>query len=83
MKLYVYFIIAVNCQFSISIFLYISFITIICAAGVTRNNMASEVEKAQFAKPGGDTIFGKIIRKEIPANFIYEDDQVCFVLNYK
>ncbi|PVD36473.1 hypothetical protein C0Q70_03457 [Pomacea canaliculata] len=37
--------------------------------------MASEVEKAQFAKPGGDTIFGKIIRKEIPANFIYEDDQ--------
>ena len=22
----------------------------------------------------GDTIFGKIIRKEIPANIVYEDD---------
>eukprot|EP01007_Sphenomonas_quadrangularis_P001505 NODE_2487_length_595_cov_68.516484_g2119_i0.p1 GENE.NODE_2487_length_595_cov_68.516484_g2119_i0~~NODE_2487_length_595_cov_68.516484_g2119_i0.p1 ORF type:complete len:141 (-),score=35.32 NODE_2487_length_595_cov_68.516484_g2119_i0:49-471(-) len=36
--------------------------------------MASETEKAQTAKPGGDTIFGKIIRKEIPAKIIYEDD---------
>lgn len=39
-------------------------------------NMASEVEKAQNAAPGGDTIFGKILRKEIPCKFIYEDDQV-------
>lgn len=23
----------------------------------------------------GDTIFGKIVRKEIPCKFIYEDDQ--------
>ena len=38
--------------------------------------MASEVEKAQSAKPGGDTIFGKIIRGEIPTNFLYQDDQV-------
>lgn len=38
--------------------------------------MADEVEKAQAARPGGDTIFGKILRKEIPCNFIYEDDQV-------
>lgn len=37
--------------------------------------MADEVEKAQSAQPGGDTIFGKILRKEIPCNFIYEDDQ--------
>ena len=35
----------------------------------------SEVEKAQYEKPGGDTIFGKIIRKEIPANIVYEDDE--------
>jgi len=36
----------------------------------------SEVEKAQSAGPpaGGDTIFGKIIRKEIPAKILYEDD---------
>lgn len=34
----------------------------------------SEVAKAQEAKPGGDTIFGKIIRKEIPAKIVYEDD---------
>lgn len=39
--------------------------------------MADEIAKAQTAQPGGDTIFGKIIRKEIPANIIYEDDQVC------
>lgn len=38
--------------------------------------MSDEIEKAQTAKPGGDTIFGKIIRKEIPADIIYEDDQV-------
>ncbi|XP_058798341.1 adenosine 5'-monophosphoramidase HINT1 [Phymastichus coffea] len=37
--------------------------------------MASEVEKAQSATPGGDTIFGKILRKEIPCKFIYEDDR--------
>jgi hypothetical protein len=46
-------------------------------AGYTRGSkMADEVEKAQVARPGGDTIFGKILRKEIPCNFIYEDDQV-------
>lgn len=38
--------------------------------------MADEVEAAKAAKPGGDTIFGKIVRKEIPANFIYEDEKV-------
>merc|ERR1711872_153819 len=37
--------------------------------------MSGEVDKAQDAKPGGDTIFGKILRKEIPSTFIYEDDQ--------
>ncbi|XP_071479706.1 uncharacterized protein [Diadema antillarum] len=36
--------------------------------------MSDEQAKAQMAKPGGDTIFGKIIRKEIPADIIYEDD---------
>ncbi|XP_051235903.1 histidine triad nucleotide-binding protein 1 [Dicentrarchus labrax] len=40
--------------------------------------MADEMAKAQAAQPGGDTIFGKIVRKEIPANLIYEDDQ-CVV----
>jgi len=40
--------------------------------------MATEVEKAQSAAPEGDTIFGKIIRKEIPCNFIYEDNQVNY-----
>ena len=34
----------------------------------------SEVDKAQAAQPGGDTIFGKIIRKEIPAKIVYEDE---------
>uniref|UniRef100_UPI00358EEA71 adenosine 5'-monophosphoramidase HINT1 n=1 Tax=Myxine glutinosa TaxID=7769 RepID=UPI00358EEA71 len=37
--------------------------------------MASEVEKAQVAAPAADTIFGKIIRKEIPADVVYEDEQ--------
>ncbi|XP_068031767.1 adenosine 5'-monophosphoramidase HINT1 [Anomalospiza imberbis] len=37
--------------------------------------MADEISKAQAARPGGDTIFGKIIRREIPANIIYEDEQ--------
>nr|CAI5849864.1 unnamed protein product [Callosobruchus analis] len=38
--------------------------------------MADEVQLAQSVQAGGDTIFGKILRKEIPCNFIYEDD-VC------
>ncbi|KAG7272903.1 hypothetical protein CRUP_009405, partial [Coryphaenoides rupestris] len=37
--------------------------------------MADEIEKSRTALPGGDTIFGKIIRKEIPATLIHEDDQ--------
>ncbi|XP_052812442.1 adenosine 5'-monophosphoramidase HINT1-like [Mya arenaria] len=37
--------------------------------------MADEVAKAKAAKPGGDTIFGKILRREIPTPYIYEDDQ--------
>lgn len=49
-----------------------------CASVCDRANMADETAKAQVARPGGDTIFGKIIRKEIPANLIYEDDQVGF-----
>lgn len=36
----------------------------------------SEVAKAQTSSPGEDTIFGKILRREIPTKFIYEDDQV-------
>ncbi|XP_074037125.1 histidine triad nucleotide binding protein 1 [Leptinotarsa decemlineata] len=39
--------------------------------------MANEVFLAQHhsqTTAGGDTIFGKILKKEIPCNFIYEDD---------
>ena len=46
-----------------------------------RRNMGDEVKKAQEASPNDeDTIFGKILRKEIPTNFIYEDDQ-CVAFN--
>ena len=39
--------------------------------------MANEVEKAQQSKPkGDDTIFGKIIRGEIPTDFIHQDNKV-------
>lgn len=39
--------------------------------------MSDEVAKAQAADATvEDTIFGKIIRKEIPCNFIHEDDRV-------
>lgn len=44
--------------------------------------MSDEVEKASAALPGGDTIFGKILRKEIPCNFIYEDDRVNIIIIY-
>lgn len=40
--------------------------------------MSFEVKRAQEAQPGGDTIFGKIIRKEIPVRIILEDDEVFF-----
>lgn len=45
---------------------------------VLKTKMADEVEKAHHAKPGGDTIFGKILRREIPTPYIYEDDKVNF-----
>ena len=43
------------------------------------------MRKAQLKeKPEADTVFGKIIRKEIPAKFLYEDDQVLhYILNMK
>jgi len=44
--------------------------------------MSDEVERARTAMPptdSGDTIFGKIIRKEIPAKIIYEDDTVLYL----
>jgi len=34
-----------------------------------------EVERAQRANPQGDTIFGKIVRGEIPTSFIFEDEK--------
>lgn len=37
--------------------------------------MSDEVMLAQSASIGGETIFGKIIRKEIPANIFFEDEQ--------
>uniref|UniRef100_A0A2M3ZI20 HIT domain-containing protein n=1 Tax=Anopheles braziliensis TaxID=58242 RepID=A0A2M3ZI20_9DIPT len=42
--------------------------------------MSDEVAKAQAANPAEDTIFGKILRKEIPCSFIYEDDK-CVAFN--
>lgn len=43
--------------------------------------MGDEVAKAQQAGGGEeDTIFGKIARGEIPCEFLYQDDQVLFVL---
>lgn len=41
--------------------------------------MADEISLAQTAQPGGDTIFGKILRKEIPCDFVYEDEQVLTI----
>lgn len=38
--------------------------------------MSDEEAKARAAQPTEDTIFGKILRKEIPCEFIYEDDKV-------
>jgi histidine triad (HIT) family protein len=33
-------------------------------------------ERDMVDKIGGDTLFGKIIRKEIPADIVYEDDEL-------
>lgn len=41
-----------------------------------KKRMSDEVAKAIAADPAEDTIFGKILRKEIPCEFIHEDDQV-------
>lgn len=43
--------------------------------------MSDEVAKAQVAVPTGDSIFAKILRKEIPCEFIHEDDKVIYDLN--
>lgn len=50
------------------------------------SKMSDEAAKAQTAVPPSqptDTIFGKIIRKEIPANIIYEDNEVYFLKELK
>ncbi|XP_075214995.1 adenosine 5'-monophosphoramidase HINT1-like [Lycorma delicatula] len=38
--------------------------------------MSDEVEKAKNVNRFSDTVFGKILRNEIPCKFIYEDD-IC------
>ena len=58
---------------------FIKIVGVVWGGAITRVKMAGEVEKAQQAAAqgdGGDTIFGKIMRKEIPCDFIYEDDKV-------
>ncbi|XP_075218997.1 adenosine 5'-monophosphoramidase HINT1-like [Lycorma delicatula] len=42
--------------------------------------MSDEVEKAKAAVPSSDTVFGKILRKEIPCTFIHEDEK-CVAFN--
>lgn len=41
--------------------------------------MADEQKAAQTAKPGGDSIFSKIIRGEVPSEKLYEDDQAIAI----
>ncbi|XP_053243434.1 adenosine 5'-monophosphoramidase HINT1-like [Podarcis raffonei] len=42
--------------------------------------MADEISKAQVVQPGRDTIFAKIMCKEIPAKILFEDEK-CLVLH--
>lgn len=51
-----------------------------CGYEFYKSKMGDEVQLAQSAQAGGDTIFGKILRKEIPCKFIYEDDLVSTVI---
>ena len=44
--------------------------------------MSEEQLKAESAKPEGETIFDKIIRKEISADIIYEDESVRICIFY-
>ena len=47
----------------------------------TSSAMADKITKAQVAQPGGDTIFGKIIRNEIPAKILFENRRpICLNL---
>lgn len=43
--------------------------------------MGDEVAKAQQAGGEEDTIFGKIARGEIPCEFLYQDDQVNWIIS--
>lgn len=55
---------------------FINILPSVCQYNLSSLKMTTEQEKAQIAKPGGDTIFGKIIRKEIPTKIIFEDENV-------
>ncbi|XP_074149225.1 adenosine 5'-monophosphoramidase HINT1-like isoform X2 [Sminthopsis crassicaudata] len=41
----------------------------------TFSRMADEISKPHCTHRRGDSIFGRIMRKEVPANIIFEDDQ--------
>ncbi|ETN84589.1 histidine triad domain protein [Necator americanus] len=45
-------------------------------ASIPLRQKMTEVEKAKAAVRENDTIFGKIIRREIPAKIIFEDEEV-------
>lgn len=44
---------------------------------LSQSAMSDEAAKAQTAGPEKETIFGKILKGELPTKFIYEDDKVC------
>uniref|UniRef100_A0A915EEG7 HIT domain-containing protein n=1 Tax=Ditylenchus dipsaci TaxID=166011 RepID=A0A915EEG7_9BILA len=69
-------VIGVGLRFGSSLFNLKKIVLSSAYISTSSSRMADEKEKAQIAKPGGDTLFGKIIRKEIPAKIIYEDEQV-------
>ncbi|KAF8385032.1 hint-1 [Pristionchus pacificus] len=60
----------------ISYFVRAPLTSLLSPISLQSRTMASEVEKAQNASNEEDTIFGKIIRKEIPAKIIFEDEEV-------
>lgn len=44
------------------------------------SKMADEVAKARAASPKKDTVFGKILRKEISAVILHEDEKVFLLM---
>lgn len=54
--------------------------SVICSYRLFSEDEVSCAAAASGGKPSSETVFSRILNKELPADIVHEDDQVCSVV---